>query len=303
MTSISGADNSTPAFCSSRLSAVDGIFRNCHASNEQNANSTWTNVQLLDLFSQKEISMARIFITGSSDGLGLMAARLLVEQGHSVVLHARSQQRADETRNKLPAAESVVVGDLTSITQTRHIADQVNQLGTFDAVIHNAGIGYQEQKRIVTEDGLSHVLAVNTIAPYILTALMTRPKRLVYLSSVLHQDGDPSLNDLIWYDRPWVGRQAYSDTKLHDVLLAFAIARRWPSNLSNALEPGWVPTKMGGSSATDDLDQAYRTQVWLAVSDDPAALVSGEYFYHMNRKPPLPATRDVSLQDRRSEEQ
>jgi NAD(P)-dependent dehydrogenase (short-subunit alcohol dehydrogenase family) len=99
-------------------------------------------------------------------------------------------------------------------------------------------------------------------------------------------------------DRSWVGRQAYSDTKLHDVLLAFAIARRWPSNLSNALEPGWVPTKMGGSSATDDLDQAHRTQVWLAVSDDPAALVSGEYFYHMNRKLPLPATRDVSLQDR-----
>jgi len=153
--------------------------------------------------------MARIFITGSSDGLGLMAAQLLVEQGHSVVLHARSQQRADEAQNKLPAAESVVVGDLTSITQTRHIADQVNQLGTFDAVIHNAGIGYQEPKRIVTEDGLSHVLAVNTIAPYILTALITRPKRLVYLSSVLHQDGDPSLNDLIWADRSWVGRQAY----------------------------------------------------------------------------------------------
>ena len=242
--------------------------------------------------------MARIFITGSSDGLGLTAAQLLVEQGHSVVLHARSQQRADETQNKLPAAESVVVGDLTSITQTRHVADQVNKLGTFDAVIHNAGIGYREPKRIVTEDGLSHLLAVNTIAPYILTALITRPKRLVYLSSMLHQDGDPSLKDLTWADRPWSGRQAYSDTKLHDVLLAFAIARRWPSVLSNALEPGWVPTKMGGSGATDDLDQAHRTQVWLAVSDDPAASVSGEYFYHMEKRHPLPATRDASIQDR-----
>jgi len=242
--------------------------------------------------------MARIFITGSSDGLGLTAAQLLVEQGHSVVLHARSQQRADETKNKLTAAESVVIGDLTSIAQTRHVADQVNKLGTFDAVIHNAGIGYREPKRIVTEDGLSHVLAVNTIAPYILTALITRPKRLVYLSSMLHQDGDPSLKDLTWADRPWVGRQAYSDTKLHDVLLAFAIARRWPRVLSNALEPGWVPTKMGGSSATDDVDQAHRTQVWLAVSDDPAARVSGEYFYHMEKRRPHPATRDVSIQDR-----
>ena len=242
--------------------------------------------------------MARIFITGSSDGLGLMAARLLVEQGHSVVLHARSQQRADEAQNKLPAAEAVVVGDLTSIAQTRHIAGQVNQLGTFDAVIHNAGIGYQEPKRIVTEDGLSHVLAVNTIAPYILTALITRPKRLVYLSSVLHQDGDPSLNDLIWAARPWQGQQAYSDTKLHDVLLAFAVARRWAGVLSNALEPGWVPTKMGGPGATDDMDQAHHTQVWLAVSDDPAASVSGEYFYHMQKRRPLPAARDISTQDR-----
>jgi NAD(P)-dependent dehydrogenase (short-subunit alcohol dehydrogenase family) len=242
--------------------------------------------------------MARIFITGSSDGLGLAAAQLLLEQGHSVVLHARSQQRAEETQNKLPAAESVVVGDLTSIAQTRYLADQVNRLGTSDAIIHNAGIGYREPRRIVTEDGLSHLLAVNTVAPYILTALITRPRRLVYMSSILHQGGDPSLNDLTWADRPWSGRQAYCDSKLHDVLLAFAVARRWPDVLSNALEPGWVPTKMGGSDATDELDQAHRTQVWLAVSDDPAAAVSGGYFYHMKRKHPLPATSDVSLQVR-----
>src|SRR6202789_1646502 len=242
--------------------------------------------------------MARVFITGSSDGLGLMAAQLLVEQGHSVALHARNQQRADEAQKKLPEAEEIVVGDLTSIAQTRHVADQVNQLGTFDAVIHNAGIGYREPRRIVTEDGLSHLLAVNTVAPYILTALITRPQRLVYMSSILHQDGDPSLKDLVWAGRPWSGRQAYCDTKLHDVLLAFAVARRWPDVLSNALEPGWAPTKMGGSEATDDLDQAHRTQVWLAVSDDTAASVSGEYFYHMEKRHPHPATRDADIQNR-----
>src|SRR6202789_2931712 len=241
--------------------------------------------------------MARVFITGSSDGLGLMAAQFLVEQGHSVVSHARNQQRADETQKRLPEAEEIVVGDLTSIAQTRHVADQVNRLGTFDAVIHNAGIGYREPRRIVTEDGLSHLLAVNTIAPYILTALITRPKRLVYLSSGLHQDGDPSLNDLTWAARPWHGQQAYSDTKLHDVLLGFAIARRWPSVFSNALEPGWVPTKMGGPGAPDNLDAAHRTQVWLAGSDDPAATVTGEYFYHMRLRAPNPATRDAKLQD------
>jgi len=174
----------------------------------------------------------------------------------------------------------------------------VNALGAFDAVIHNAGVGYREARRIETEDGLPHVFAVNTMAPYILTALINRPQRLVYLSSGLHHQGDPSLKDLVWRDRPWQGQQAYSDTKFHDVLLAFAIAKRWPDILSNALEPGWVATKMGGAGASDDLDQGHRTQVWLAVSDDPAAKVNGEYFYHMRRRTPKAATRDVAVQEK-----
>src|SRR5579871_5811400 len=242
--------------------------------------------------------MRRVFITGSSDGLGRMAAQLLVEQGHSAVLHARSQQRGREALAAVPQAETVVIGDLTSIHQTRSVAEQVNALGSFDAVIHNAGVGYRESRRITTEDGLPHVFAVNTLAPYILTALIHRPKRLVYLSSGLHQSGDPSLKDLAWEDRAWRGQQAYPDTKLHDVLLAFAIARRWPEVLSNALEPGWVATKMGGAGATDDLDEGHRTQVWLAVSDDPEATVTGEYFYHMQRRAPNPATRDKERQER-----
>ena len=149
-----------------------------------------------------------------------------------------------------------------------------------------------------TEDGLSHVFAVNTLAPYILTALIRRPRRLVYVSSELHRRGNASLDDLIWQHRPWRGNQAYSDTKLHDVLLAFAVARRWPGTLSNALEPGWVATKMSGPRATGDLDAAHRTQAWLAVSDDPAATVTGEYFYHKQLRKPSGAARDPDRQDR-----
>ncbi len=241
--------------------------------------------------------MARIFITGSSDGLGRMAAQLLLEQGHSVVLHARGERRAQEALSVVPGAESVVIGDLTIIAQTRSVADQVNGLGAFDAVIHNAGIGYREPQRIATEDGIPHVFAVNTLAPYILTALIQNPRRLVYLSSGLHRNGDVTLKDLTWEQRPWQGQQAYSDTKLHDVLLAFAIARRWPEVLSNALEPGWVPTRMGGPGAPDDLDAAHRTQVWLAVSSDPLAIVSGEYFYHLQLRKPLAAAHDTERQE------
>jgi hypothetical protein len=75
------------------------------------------------------------------------------------------------------------------------------------------------------------------------------------------------------------------------------VARHWPDVFSNAVEPGWVATKMGGPGATDDLDAGHRTQVWLAVSDDPAAKVTGEYFYHMRLRAPIPATRDVDKQE------
>lgn len=242
--------------------------------------------------------MARVFITGSSDGLGRMAAQLLIEQGHKVVLHARNEQRGREAMSAVPGAETVLLADLSSIRQTKHLADQVNSLGSFDAVIHNAAVGYQEPRRVATEDGLSQVFTVNTLAPYILTSLIQNPKRLVYLSSGLHRSGDTSLQDLNWDHRPWRGQQAYSDTKFHEVLLAFTVARRWPHVLSNALEPGWVPTKMGGPNAPDDLNEGHRTQVWLAVSDAPGAMVAGEYFYHMRLRSPIPATRETELQEK-----
>ena len=172
--------------------------------------------------------MSRIFVTGSADGLGKMAAQLLIDQGHQVVLHARNKVRAHEALAAVPGAETVAVGDMASIAQTRDVTEQVNRLGAFDAVIHNVGVGYREPVRIQTEDGLPHVFAINTLAPYLLTALIHEPKRLIYLSSGLHRSGDRSLEDLAWERRPWQGAAAYCNSKLHDVLLAFAIARRWP---------------------------------------------------------------------------
>ena len=242
--------------------------------------------------------MARVFITGSSDGLGRMAAQLLLEQGHQVVLHARNADRARTALAAVPGAQGVVTGDLASIAQTRGVADQANALGPYDAVIHNAGIGFRERQRIETEDGLSHVFAINTLAPYILTALIHQPRRLVYVSSELHRRGDASLQDLTWQHRPWRGNQAYSDTKLHDVLLALAIARRWPGTRSNAIEPGWVATKMSGPRATGDLDLAHRTQVWLAASDDPVAAVTGGYFFHQRPRKPSGTVHDPDRQGR-----
>ncbi len=242
--------------------------------------------------------MARVFITGAADGLGQMAARLMISDGHRVIVHARNASRAKDALAAVPGAESAVPGDLSSIAECRQIADAVNKLGAFDAVIHNAGVGYREPQREPTVDGLPHVFAVNTLAPYILTALIRKPKRLVYLSSGLHRSGDPSLKDLTWSARPWSGFNAYADSKLHDVILAFALARKWPDVLSNALEPGWVATKMGGPGAPDDLAAGAETQAWLATSNDPAAMVTGQYFYHRKRHDVAPTARDAKIQDR-----
>jgi NAD(P)-dependent dehydrogenase (short-subunit alcohol dehydrogenase family) len=244
--------------------------------------------------------VSRIFITGSSDGLGLAAATSLLDQGHEVVGHARNADRAAGLRRAAPGLADVAVGDLSSAAATRSIADQVNARGRFDAVIHNAGVGYREGRKVTTVDGHAYVLAVNVLAPYLLTALIERPARLVYLSSGMHHGGTPSVDDLEWNRRRWNGSQAYSDSKLLDTVLAFAIARRWPHVLSNAVDPGWVATKMAGPgapSAPGDFVLAHVTQAWLAVSDDPAATVSGELFYHQRPREAHPAARSPQFQD------
>jgi len=241
--------------------------------------------------------MARVLITGSADGLGLMAAQRLSAQGHAVTLHARSEIRGEDARRACPKLERVLVGDLASLAETRALAAAANATGPYDAVIHNAAVGYTIGKRAETVDGLEQHFQINVLAPYVLTALMTPPSRLVYLSSGMHRGGTPDLSDAQWKTRRWNGSQAYSDTKLHDTTLAFAIARRWPTVLANSVSPGWVATKMGGAGAPDDLPAASVTQSWLAVSDDPAAKVTGQHLYHQEREDVHPATRDERFQD------
>lgn len=231
--------------------------------------------------------MARILITGSSDGLGLMAGQLLIDEGHDVVLHARSKQRD-------PGISDVVVGDFSSMAEVRSVAEQAAAFGPFDGVIHNVALGYQERRRTVTPDGFAHVFAVNVLAPYLLTALMDRPKRLVYLSSGMHLGISPDLGDLQWERRRWNGSQAYAESKFWDVVLAFGVARRWPDVPSNAVDPGWVATRMGGRGAPDDLSQGHVTQVRLALGELPG---TGGYYHHLEPSRVNPAAQDPDLQE------
>jgi NAD(P)-dependent dehydrogenase (short-subunit alcohol dehydrogenase family) len=247
--------------------------------------------------SGKDRPMRRIFITGSTDGLGRAAAQTLIDEGHQVVLHARSTKRAAALADLAPRAAGVVMGDLASAAETRALANQVNKIGRMDAVIHNAGI-YREPNRGPTPEGHAKVLAVNVLAPYMLTGLIERPDRLIYLSSGMHRGGEDSLRDIDWTERRWDTNQAYSDSKLYVTALAMVVARQWPKVVSSAIDPGWVPTRMGGAGAPDDLEEGHLTQAWLATSDDAAAKLSGGYWHHRKQQKPAAPALDPPFQDR-----
>lgn len=229
--------------------------------------------------------MARIFITGSADGLGQLAAKALIAQGHQVLLHARNQERGQAALDNAPGAEGIVTGDLNNLDETEQLALKVNALESIDAIIHNAG---------VYDASADEILNVNTLAPYILTCLIGRPKRLIYLSSGMHMQGRAKLESF----KSNRSRITYSDSKLHVLMLCRGVARKWPGVYANAVDPGWVPTRMGGRGAPDDLQKGYETQVWLAVSNDEKALVSGRYFHHQKQSPHNREADDVLLQEK-----
>jgi NAD(P)-dependent dehydrogenase (short-subunit alcohol dehydrogenase family) len=224
----------------------------------------------------------RIFITGSADGLGRHTAGALLDQGHDVVVHVRSAARLGAVQDLLDRGAAAVVGDLADLEQSRDAAEQVNRMGPVDAVIHNAGVLHGPD-----------VFNVNVVAPYLLTALIHRPRRLIYVSSGMHRGGRAELGKLDGGARTLT----YSDSKLYLTALAAAVARLWPDVLSNAVDPGWVPTRMGGPGAPDDLRLGHLTQEWLATSDDPEARTSGGYWHHQRRIEPHPAVRDRRFQD------
>jgi NAD(P)-dependent dehydrogenase (short-subunit alcohol dehydrogenase family) len=228
--------------------------------------------------------VSRILVTGSADGLGHLTAESLLSAGHDVIVHARNQDRAASLDPLLKRGADLIVADFTDRDAVRRVAADLNERPPLDAVIHNVGVWSGPA-----------VMPVNVVAPYLLTALIPLPQRLIYLSSGSHFGGHPSLDAV-----DWTGQSAgsYSDSKLFITTLAIAMARLHPEVLSNSVDPGWVPTRMGGANAPDDLELGHRTQEWLAVSDEPEATTSGGYWHHRQRLQPHRSATDTIFQER-----
>jgi NAD(P)-dependent dehydrogenase (short-subunit alcohol dehydrogenase family) len=242
--------------------------------------------------------MAKVFITGSTDGIGLKTAEELLKLGHDVVLHARNQERAKEAFAASFGSVPVVFGDLSSLDETRDLALSADKLGPYDAIIHNAGIGGGIGNRVLTKDGIEKIFQVNVLAPYLLTSLMGKANKMIYLSSGLEAAGRPRFDDILHEQGVFDGMQAYSDSKLYDVMIAFAVARSWEGVLSNAVDPGWITTKLGGPNATDNLDRGAETQIWLTEGKDPRSVVNGKYFKWKQELTANPTAYDVQMQEK-----
>lgn len=227
--------------------------------------------------------MSRILVTGSSDGLGRASAEALLDDGHDVVVHARTSGRLTAVQDLLDRNAQAVVGDLAKPNELRRLVKQANALGRFDAVIHNAGV-----------IGGPSLLPVNVVAPFVLTAEMQRPSRLIYLSSSMHHGGRTDLAGVDWSGGS--ESRSYSDSKLFVTALAAAVARLWPDVSTYAVDPGWVPTRMGGPGASDDLRLGHVTQAWLAAGGGTEASPSGRYWHHRRIQTPHQAVRDERFQ-------
>lgn len=245
--------------------------------------TSWSSKWESDRMISRVPSMARVLVTGAAQGVGYATARDLLERGHEVVVHVRKDRRRDAVADLVSIGATVIVADLGRLDEVAGLLLQLDAIGHLDVVIHNAGV----------LDG-KDLLHVNVVAPYLVAARRDRPERQIFLSSDMHSGGRATLAGIDWSGRSM--RRTYSDSKLFVTTLAFALKRLWPEQSSSAVDPGWVPTRMGGPSAPDSLELAHQTQVWLATSEDPEARASG-FWYHGMRRDPFRAVLDSAFQD------
>lgn len=242
---------------------------------------------------QEDGAMSTICLTGSSDGIGLASARVLLAGGHRVLVHARSEDRGRPVVGALEGDVHLVTGDLARLDDVRALAEQLAGYGPLDVLVHNAGVWLRGDTPRMTPDGFETTFAVNVLAPHLLTGLLAErlTGRLLWLGSGMAGSGRPNPTALGGECDP---RQAYADSKACDVALALAWGRRLPKVASAALDPGWVRTKLASFGAPGDVAVAADSLAYCCTEAD---LASAPYWRDHQPVPVPGRLRDVGLQD------
>ena len=251
-----------------------------------------------------------VLVTGSTDGIGRETAIALARRGVDVILHGRHTRRAAAVRRELAEITGrrppePLLADFSSLQGVAGLTAILDARGLrLDVLVNNAAAAFPERR--VNDQGYELTLAVNHLAPFLLTHSVLASRcgatleRIVNVSSMAQRNGVIDLDDLHWRKRDYTSYAAYAATKLANVMMTLELARRLrPRGVCvNALHPGVVTTtllKEGlGGSGWESAAQASSTSVWLALSAD-AGKHTGCYFSDGRPAPMNLAAHDGAL--------
>lgn len=252
-----------------------------------------------------------VLVTGATDGIGKATALALGTLGAHVILHGRSAQRLSLAAGEIHAATGssadTLQADFSSLAAVRMCAEQIlREFPRLDALVHNAGIFARHRE--VTPDGYESTLAINHLAPFLLTHLLegflrqSSPARIVVVSSITHVQSTLDFENLQGEKR-YDGREAYSLSKLANAMFTVELAERLRGSgvTVNCFHPGVIATKLlrsgYGNMAAASPDRGAEQAVYLVASPDVEG-VTGKYFVNGREARPSPLVHDASLRAR-----
>ncbi|HXM58019.1 MAG TPA: SDR family oxidoreductase [Candidatus Dormibacteraeota bacterium] len=258
-------------------------------------------------------------VTGATAGIGLVTAEGLARTGAHVILGARTRERGEAARERIARATGsdrleLVVADLAVQAEVRRMAEDVARAhDRLDVLVNNAG-GIRS-RREETPDGIEWTWAVNHLAPFLLTNLLTNllkasaPARVVTVSSDAHSGARLDLDDPQFTRRRYATLAVYGQSKLANILFTAELARRLQGTgvTANCLHPGFVGSEFGSKAGGAfgwawplvklfalSPERGARTSIYLATSPEVAD-VTGRYFVRSRPATPSRQAQDADL--------